>query len=450
MNRLSRRTILRLAAGGTAASLLPFLPVGARAQGSGSPKRLLVVFSPMGYLESGFFPSGTLSDFQLGETMTALEPYKQQLIYLDGMSTYGAQYFFPDDDNEHGSGMAMCFTGSKKENYATGPSFDQVIADKVYADSPTSFRSIALGVNAPDPSGHTSCFFKAAQQPVNAQNNPSAAFDSLFKDLQTGMGQDTQALARLRAQKQSVIDLVRGELGSVCGRIGAQEKDKCDAHLAALRQLETRISGEGGMVTQCTKPSAPSAGDLVKKIESQMDIISSAFTCDLSRIATLQLGFCDGGLDMIPGLNHHDITHATGDTNLAPDVVANHKKIDRWFADRWAYLLGKLSAVQEADGSLLDNTLIVFGSDTTTGTGTPGIGAHQLARSPYWLAGGKNFAFPTGRYLKFNHPTDDGSEAKAAQWAANNRLFVSVLQKFGVDQDKFGNMDPGSGTLPML
>ncbi len=404
----------------------------------------------MGYLESGFFPSGSASDFQLGETMTALEPYKQQLIYLDGMTNYGAQYYFPDDDNEHGSGMAMCFTGSKKQNYATGPSFEQVIADKVYADSPTSFRSIGLGVNASDPSPHSACFFKASQQPVKAQNSPSAAFDSLFKDLQTGAGQDPQALARVRAQKQSVIDLVRGELNSVCGRIGAQEKDKCDAHLAALRQLEMRISNAGGMVTECTKPAAPSGGDLVKNIESQMDILSSAFTCDLTRVATLQLGGCDGGLDMIPGLNHHDTTHATGDSNLAADVVANHKKIDRWFADRWAYLMGKLSAVQEADGSLLDNTLIVFGSDTTTGTGTPGIGAHQLARSPYWLAGGKNFAFPTGRYLKYSHPADDSSEAKAAQWAVNSRLFVSVLQKFGIEQDKFGNMDPGTGRLPLL
>src|SRR5690242_5128969 len=149
---LSRRSMLRLAGAGMASSLLPFLPVGARAQGATSPKRLLVVFSPMGYLESGFFPSGSGSDFQLGETMTELEAHKSQLIYLDGMSVYGAQWFFPDDDNEHGSGMAMCFTASKKDDYATGPSFEQVIADKVYAESPTLFKSIGLGVNAPNPS----------------------------------------------------------------------------------------------------------------------------------------------------------------------------------------------------------------------------------------------------------------------------------------------------------
>jgi hypothetical protein len=446
--RLSRRSLLGAATAGLSSALFPFIPAGARAQAGAAPKRLLVVFSPMGYLESGFFPSGSTSDFSLGETMTVLEPFKNQLIYLDGLSIYGAQWFFPDDDNEHGSGMAMCFTASKKDNYATGPSFEQLVADKLYAEQPTPFRALALGVNAPNPSGHTSCFFSAAQTPVNAQNSPSAAFDTLFRDLQTETGQDDQALMRRRAQKQSVIDLVRGELNSVCGRIGAQEQDKCEAHLAALRQLEMRVSGSLN-VTECTKPQAPEDGDLVGRIESQMDIIASAFTCDLARVATLQLGFCDGGLDMIPGLNHHDITHATGDTKLAPDVVENHKRIDRWFADRWLYLLQKLSAVQELDGTLLDNTLIVFGSDTTTGTSN-NIGAHQLSRFPFWLAGGKNFAFQTGRYLKYSNPGDDGSTEKAAAYQANSRLFVSVLQKFGIDRDTFGNMDPGSGALPML
>lgn len=448
MSRLSRRSLLSLSTAAGASALLPFLPVAARAQAAASPKRLLVVFSPMGYLESSFFPTGSTSDFQLGETMTALEPFKQHLIYLDGLNMYGAQWFFPDDDNEHGSGMAMCFTGSRKEGYATGPSFEQLVADKLYADSPTSFRAIGLGVNAPEPSGHTSCFFQASQRPINAQNSPTAAFDALFKDVPVGGGQVNAALERRRAQKQSVIDLVRGELNDVCGRVGVQEQDKCEAHLTALRQMETRLSGKPG-VTECSKPAAPTGDDLVSRVESQMDLISAAFTCDLSRVATLQLGFCDGGLDMIPGLNHHDITHATGDSKLAPDVVANHKRIDRWFAERWAYLLGKLAAVQENDGSLLDNTLIVFGSDTTTGT-SDSVGAHQHTRFPYWLAGGKNFAFPTGRYLKVPHPGSSGSVAEAAGWQSQSRLFVSILQKFGVEQDTFGNMDPGKGGLPLL
>lgn len=448
MSRLSRRALLSLSTAAGASALLPFLPVAARAQSSAAPKRLLVVFSPMGYLESGFFPTGTTSDFQLGETMTALEPFKQQLIYLDGLNMYGAQWFFPDDDNEHGSGMAMCFTGSRKEGYATGPSFEQVIADKLYTESPTPFRAIGLGVNAPDPSGHTSCFFQASQRPVNAQNSPTAAFDALFKDVPVGGGQVDSALERRRAQKQSVIDLVRGELRDVCDRVGAQERDKCEAHLAALRQMETRLAGKPS-VTECRKPAVPTGEALVSRIEAQMDLISAAFTCDLSRVATLQLGFCDGGLDMIPGLNHHDITHATGDSQLAADVVANHQRIDRWFADRWAYLLGKLAAVQENDGTLLDNTLIVFGSDTTTGT-TTAIGAHQHQRFPYWLAGGQNFAFPTGRYLKLAHPSSSDNTTQAADWPSQSRLFVSILQKFGVEQSTFGNMDPGSGPLAML
>jgi hypothetical protein len=399
----------------------------------------------MGYFENSFWPSGGVTDFTLGASMTALNDFKNQLIYMDGLSVHGAQWNFPDDDNEHGSGMAMAFTASKKEDYATGPSIDQVVADRLFADTPTQFRSLALGVNAPAPSGRTSCFLSGSQKPVNPQNSPAAAFDSLFKELQGGPTPDTQELQRLRRQKQSVIDVVRGELNRVCGRIGAQEKEKCDAHLEALRRMETRLGS--GPVAGCMVPNAPTEGDLVTTVEQQMDIISAAFSCDLTRVATLQLGFCDGGLNMIPGLNHHDVTHAVGDTKGGATQIANHEMIDRWFADRWAYLLGKLQAVQETNGTLLDNTLILFGSDTTTNASYDSWGAHQHWRFPYWLAGGGNFAFQTGRYLKYPHPANPGHDD---QWQPGSRLLVSICRAFGIDVDTFGNMDPGSGALAQL
>lgn len=446
---LSRRSALKLAGGAAASALLPFLPVGVRAAESAAPKRLLVVFSPMGYLESSFWPRQTSDGgFTLGETMTALNDFKSQLIYPDGLILYGASWYFPDDDNEHGSGMAMAFTASKKAEYATGPSIDQVVADHSFAQAPRRFRSLALGVNAPSPSGHTSCFFSGAQKPVNAQNNPSAAFDSLFHGLQLDSS-DASTLERVRRQKQSVIDLVRAELNSACSRIGAQEQEKCAAHLEALRRMETRL--QAGGVTSCSKPEPKAGGDLAHTVERQMDLISAAFTCDLTRVATLQLGFCDGGLDMLPGINHHDTTHAVGDTKGAAGPVNDHKAIDRWFADRWAYLLGRLAEVRESNGSLLDNTLVLFGSDTTTNTSYDAWGAHQHWRFPYWLAGGGNFAFRTGRHLNYAHPQKpDGNQSEAAQWQPASRLFVSICRAFGIETDTFGNMDPGSGPLANL
>jgi hypothetical protein len=439
------------------AGLLPFVPVAARAANVMAPQRLLVVFSPMGYLEDTFWPTRTPDGgFTLGPTMSALAELKSKLIYLDGLILYGASWYFPDDDNEHGSGMAMAFTGSKKMNYATGPSVDQVVAQGIAAQARTPYKSLALGVNSPSPGGHTSCFFSASQQPMNAQKSPKAVFDSIFAGLQppstTGpTPADDAAFQRRRMQKQSVIDMVRADLNRICARVGAEEADKCQAHLDALRAVEQRLQATRPVAaTGCTKPAAPAAGDLASTIHAQMDLIASAFSCDLTRVATLQLGFCDGGLDMIPGINHHSTTHAVGDTKGAPGPIADHQKIDRWFADRWAYLLKRLDGIKEANGSLLDNTLILFGSDTTTST-SYAFGAHQHWRFPFWLAGGGNFAFKTGRLLTFDHPTHtDRNPPDAKLWTPHNRLLVSICRAFGLDVSTFGNMDPGTGPLAQL
>jgi hypothetical protein len=218
----------------------------------------------------------------------------------------------------------------------------------------------------------------------------------------------------------------------------------CDAHLAALRQQENALSQlTVPVAATCTKPASPVTGsDLVANIEAQMDIVAAAFTSDLARVATIQMGGADGGADP-PGFEHHSTTHAVGDTNLGAVPVSNHKKIDLFFANRYAHLLNKLDSIQEADGTLLDNTLILFGSDTTTGTSPGEIGAHQATRFPFWMAGGGNFAFKTGRELQYTTPA-------LKKWVPHNRLLVSIAQKFGLPLDKFGTLDPGAGPLAML
>ncbi|MDX2021472.1 MAG: DUF1552 domain-containing protein [Deltaproteobacteria bacterium] len=452
---LSRRKLLAaLASAGAASRLAPFVPASVRA--AEPPKRLLVVFSPMGYLENSFWPKGTATDFTLGETMTALNPYKSKLLYLDGLMLYGAQWFFPDDDNEHGSGQAMVFTGSKKANFSTGPSVDQAVADHVYGQTPTKFRHLALGVNAPSPSGHSSCFYSKAQTPVNAQNDPSAAFDMVFKGFSPGGAPvlDTTAIERARKQKQSVIDLVKGDMDRICASAGSEDKQKCASHMDSIRMLESRLTqatgSTGAVTTGCTSvPAKPASGTLAAKVEAQMDVITAAFTCDLTRVASLQLGHCDGGLDEIPGINHHDTTHAVGDTKGAAGVVDNHKKIDRWYADRWAHLFAKMEAVKEGNGTMLDNTLILFGSDTTTGQSLE-VGAHQHWRFPLWMAGGSNFAFKTGRLISLPHPNQMGSPAQSAQWVVHQRLLTSICKAFGMNVDTFGTNDPGKGPLTQL
>jgi hypothetical protein len=446
----SRRQLLLSA--GAAAPLLPFLPASVRA--AEAPKRLLCVFHPMGYLENDFFPQRTSdTEFTLGPAVAPLGAFKNKLIFMDGLLIYGGDWFFPDDDNEHASGSNMAFTGSLKMGYATGPSIDAAVADSLVRQGVrTPYKSLGLGVNAGSPSPHTGVFFSAAQQPINAQNDPKAVFTTIFKDVLGGglPTVDLAAVARARKQKQSVIDLVRADLNRACARVGASEKDKCNAHLEGIRDIENRLpnSTPPPAASVCTRPAAPTGGDLVATIHQQMDLITAAFTCDLTRVATLQLGFCDGGLDPFPGLNQHSVTHAVGDTKGGPEPIASHRRFDQWYSERFAYLLRKLDAVQEGNGTLLDNTLVLFGSDTTTAQSL-WLGAHNMFRFPFFLAGGSNFAFKTGRALKYPMPTVHNRETTKQQ-TPHNRMLVSIGNAFGMNLTSFGTMDPGTGPLPML
>lgn len=463
VRRFSRRDLIAAGFAGAAGSrLLPFVPHAARAADAAPPKRLLCVFKFGGYLESSYFPKiAADGSWTLGETMTALAPYKEHLIVPDGLEHRGVtwSYGFVNGkqlDNEHGLGMQSIFTGSRvsvETNYlSTGPSIDNVVADKLYADNPTKYRSLTLGVNCGANSGHYRCFMRAPGVTVTPEQSPRAVFDAIFKDLPLGGGMvDPAVLAAIERQKRerkSVIDAVRSELQSLCGRIGTAEKDKCDAHLTALRELERTLEANAAPpVPACTKPGEPVAGaggvaGTLTNIHSHMDLITSAFACDLTRVAALQIGHGDG-MDSIDGINHHNTTHAVGDRKGDAVNLENHRKLDRYYADRFAYLLGKLSSIREGNGTMLDNTLIMFGQDTTSRDTEPAVGAHYGERSPIFLAGGRSFAFKTGRALQLTTPV-------AKKWVPHNRLLVSIGRAFGLQIDKFGTLDPASGPMPML
>lgn len=480
---LSRRSMLSaLVAAGGVSRLAPFLPSSVHA--AGTPKRIISIFHPMGYLEKSFWPTGNGgSDFQLGETMTALEPWKNKLIFPDGMYMYGGGWMPKEDDNEHGNGMRACFTGSRgpmkvegvEAGFSTGPSIEQAVADFQYAQVKTRFRALALGVSAGGGGSHSSVFHSKALTPVWAQNSAQATFDSLFKDF-TGPTapvtdpakpvDNSAALSaeRLRKQRQSVLDMVRNDLNRLKSVSGAQDKMKVEAHLESISSLENRLSAltpmpsgpgagpaapAGSSTMGCAKPTLRAVNDTVNAIHTQMDLITSAFACDLTRTATLQLGGADG-FTALPGYsNQHDTTHSNS-AGASSTALDNHKKWDRFYADRWAYLLGKLDSIKEGNGTLLDNTLIVFGSDTSTSQSFESPGAHSFHRFPLWLAGGGNFAFKTGQHIKLPLGPSPRSLFLTTRWTAHQRLLTSVAQAFGMNVDKFGASDIGSGPLPGL
>ena len=457
----SRRKFIQSIIGGAAASkLMTMLPHAAFAQGA-APKRLLCVFHPMGYLENTFWPTGEGASFALGETQQALNPYKSKLLYVDGLMNSSGSWWDSrwrgnekaNFDNEHGNGIAGTFTGSWKQGpHAATPSIDQVVANALYAQSPTAHKSIALGMNAGG-DYHGNAFFLSPGTPVKPMTSANQAFDALFANLKVQSGTtppDNTLFLKQKMQKQRVIDNARAELKAVCDRVGTAEKQMCEAHLDGINQLETRLKrADAPVALGCSKPAtAQDSGEAQEGIRRRMDLIRSAFACDLARVATLQIGGADGAFQLSGFAGQHDTTHGAGD-NPSASVIAEHKKWDAWWASQWAYLLAQLDGVKEGNGTMLDNTLIVFGSDTSTGQDSRiGVGAHTFYRFPIWMAGGSNFAFKTGRSVRLNYPKTRPAEgAWGPSWTYHNALLLAVAQSFGLNINAFGTMDQGKGPL---
>jgi len=277
---------------------------------------------------------------------------------------------------------------------------------------------------------HSRMCYAGPAEPVAPEADPSAMFDRIFGDFNVDPG----ALEALKAQRQSVIDLVKSDLDALTPKFGAEDQNKLEAHLDAIREIEKR---NDLAVPVCEIPPDPNAGygsnsqfPTVSRL--QLDLLVMALACDLTRVASVQWSKSVSEIVfewLGHSQNHHDLSHlGNGDANM----VSSINSINVWYAEEVAYLLAKLDAVPEGEGTMLDNTLVVWGNELARGN------VHSHAPLPFVLAGGAGGAWQTGRWLQV-----DGHE--------HNRLLVSICHAMGVtDVDAFGTTDPGSGGLTGL
>jgi hypothetical protein len=271
--------------------------------------------------------------------------------------------------------------------------------------------------------------FAGADQPIVPENDPRDLFDRLFATL----SQSQVELDRVRQRRASIIDLVTGELEAAAKRYGAEDRLKVEAHLDALRAIEQRLES----LVDCGDVAAP-PGNLdpgnndafPDVVDLHSDLIVRALACDLTRVASMQWSYSGGaGVRFnwlgVSGTYHSQVIHE-------PGTDADVAKVNTWFSEQFATLLDRLAAVPEGNGTMLDNTLVVWGRDMAVGAG------HGLEPLPVILAGRAGGRLATGRYLQF--PAQD-----------HQRLLVSVAQAVGLDDvTSFGTLDTGSGPLPGL
>lgn len=442
---MGRRGFLR---GAGAAIALPYLAsvgcdtVGAVKQAdvarrvaasTGMPKRFLVFYTPNGFVMDKWRPRGddTSLDLSGSHILGPLERHASDLVCIDGLDLNAAQ------NQNHPKSSLSLLTGSavEGERTMTGISVDQAIAQAI--GEGTAVRSLELGVQTRG--SHTICA-SGYNRPLPMEDDPYAVFDRLFSDFTA----DPAAAAARRMRRRGVLDGVADEIGTLMGRVGREDRQRLEAHFDAIRDLEARLDSAGGDTAACSVPELgprldvgdndnfPEVGRL------QMDLMSMALACDLTRVATLQWSMAGSrtvfrwlGIDT----DHHEIAHASG---------TQFDDAQRWYGEQFAYLIDRLKSFPEGDGTVFDNTLIVWVNEVGN------AGSHDTGNVPFTLAGTAGGAIRTGRYVDIGGSHGWGCRESEPACVPQNNLWVSLLQAYGVETDTFGDPRYSSGPLSQL
>jgi hypothetical protein len=436
--KLSRRAVLR-GLGGVSIGL-PFLgAMSDSARAEDFPKRFVAMFSGFGTVKDAWIPKGTETDFTMGEILAPLEPYKKRVMVFEGVD-YESTNHGPGDP--HQLGIAHALTGiemqegtlfpyvcspGKAVGWGGGISLDQHLANQI--GQATKFPSLEFGVQVQYADVSSRFSYRGPAQPVPPEDNPHTAYERIFSEIE---GEPVE-VARQRAERKTVLDFVGDDYSRLSSRLGVNDRQKVDAHLQAIRDIEKRLDV---IPSSCTPPVLgapipPLENDNFPHIsKSQLDLLAMSLICDLTRVATIQFATVQQGGRVFSWLGHtvghHSLSHGS-----VLDPVNREKLvgIGNWYASQIAYLCQILDSVPEGDGTVLDNTMIYWCSDISIGN------AHTHTDMPLVLVGGGGGALRTGRHLKF-------------QGAWHNDLLIAMSHAMGVPVATFGNPAYCKGPLP--
>ena len=310
----------------------------------------------------------------------------------------------------------------------------RAIAGKIGQKNP--FKSLQLGVRANAYGGsevRTRMCYAGPAQPLAPQDDPLAVFNQLFSNFSVGETNTTEQ------QKQgSILDTVHSQFKRLKSRVGQRDRQKLDAHAAKVRELEERLQQKPSSKDSCQKPGQPpelnpdSAQSMNRIMDLQCDLAVMALACDLTRVVSIQVS---------NAMNHHTypwIGSNTGGHTLShagPSDTQAHEewmKRDKWHAQKFAKLLGKLDNIPEGDGTMLDNTCLLWINELSRGN------THSHDDMPFVLAGNVGGQFKTGRYIEY----------QSSKY--HNDLLAALGKAYGLQTDTFGHPDFSNGALASL
>jgi hypothetical protein len=399
-------------------------PVLAREAATGMPRRFACLFMANGVDPAQWGATGDGPEMVLGGSLQPLEDLKARLLVLKGL--YNPQAL---RGNIHIAAAPNVLSGAhvreSTSDLLVGTSFDQLLAAELGATTP--FPSLVLGIEPPTLGTHKgySCIYSGhiswstPQTPVPRENTPRGLYDRLVGD------------PRGIRKAISALDLVREDARGILPELSAWDRQRLDEYLASVREVEQRLAklpadgaGAGPRVAALVEqPSADAPAALPDHMRLMLDLLAIALATDSTRFATLMfnndLSRMDFGF-LRPGstdlTNMHGMSHAGG-----PDYAL----MNRFHVEMYAALVRRLQGMQEGEGSVLDNSCIMFCSSLMAG------GGHDRTEMPVLLAGGLGGTLRTGRTLTF------AREPEADRRLCN--LYVSLAGRYGLDTRSFGD-----------
>ncbi len=438
---IPRRTVLR---GLGAALALPLLDsmvpaLTALSKTAAAPvRRFGVFYVPNGMSMGYWFPKTPGPLQELPPTLRSLAEVKDKVLLLDGLADEAANLVKNGGDHARSAGTFLTcvpFKPTTGADVRAAVSVDQIAAQTLSKE--TQLASIEFGIESNAMLGicdnGSSCTYtntiawRTATTALPVERDPRAIFERLF-----GMSGSTDLAARLARVRRdrSILDAVGGEIGTLAKTLGHRDQAKLSEYLDSVRDIERRIQmAEQQKTRELPVVEQPGGipSDYGEHAKLMMDLLALAYQTDMTRITTFMLAREVSGR-AYPEIGVSDSHHPLSHHQDEPAKLERLHKINEYHVQQFAYLVKKLEATPEGDGTMLDHTLLLYG------TGISDSNTHFHDDLPIALVGGKAAGIKGGRYVRF---------AKGTPLA---NLHMTILEKLGVPIDKFGD---STGTLKL-
>jgi hypothetical protein len=430
---LSRRTLLR---GAGAAIALPLLDsmvpaATALAQTAAKPKtRLGCIYIPHGATMDKWTPAATGSRFELSEILAPLEPFREELCVVSGLAHAQVAPWTGEDTGgaeNHVRAAAVFLSGAhpvKGDRAVAGPSVDQIAAAHVGQDTPLpsvelSIEEVGLNCDANFTCAYRNTLsWKSATLPLPMENNPQVAFERLFGDGST----DAERAAR-RAEARSLLDSVIGQVAALRTALPAADRARLADYLEEVREVERRVQNvDSRLSTGIELPEAPVGvpDTFEQHLNVMFDLKVLAYRTEITRISTLMLAR-ENSNAVYPGSGVREGFHNASHHSNERKNMDQFAVINRYHVKALTYFLDQLRSTPDGDGTLLDHSLILYGSSLSDGN------EHNFDPLPVLLAGGASGQLAGGRHLQY-----------APQTPMAN-LLLAILHKLGATVESIGD-----------